>query len=85
MDVGIRELKQHLSEYLDRVQQGETLRVTDRGAPKALITPILAVGQLDAGIADGWIRPASSTGLAPTPRAKPRAAIRDVLAEDRAE
>jgi prevent-host-death family protein len=31
MDVGIRELKQHLSEYVDRVERGEVIRITDRG------------------------------------------------------
>ena len=32
MDVGIRELKQRLSEIIDLVAKGETIRVTDRGA-----------------------------------------------------
>ncbi|MGE3329224.1 MAG: type II toxin-antitoxin system Phd/YefM family antitoxin, partial [Acidimicrobiia bacterium] len=36
MNVGVRELKQGLSEYLDRVAGGEILTVTDRGTPKAL-------------------------------------------------
>jgi prevent-host-death family protein len=40
MDVGIRELKQRLSEYLDRVSKGEVVRITDRGRPKALLTGI---------------------------------------------
>lgn len=33
--VGIRELKNHLSEYLKRVAQGEIIVVTDRGKPVA--------------------------------------------------
>ena len=85
MDVGTRELKQHLSQYLDRVERGETIRVTNRGVPKALITPVNPIGQLEIGIAEGWIRPASTTGLAPALRALIRASVRDVLAEDRAE
>ena len=40
-DVGVRELKQRLSEYLDRAQRGEVLRVTDRGRPKAVLGPLL--------------------------------------------
>ena len=39
-DVGIRELKQRLSEYLDRAEGGEVLRVTDRGRPKAQLGPV---------------------------------------------
>jgi len=39
MEVGVRELKQHLSQYLKRVQGGETLVVTDRGEPIARIVP----------------------------------------------
>jgi len=35
MDVGVHELKQHLSEYLERAARGEAIRVTDRGVPKA--------------------------------------------------
>ncbi len=38
--VGIRELRQKASEYLRRVEAGETIEVTDRGRPIALLTPI---------------------------------------------
>ncbi len=38
--VGIRELRQRASEYLRRVAAGETIEVTDRGRPVALLTPI---------------------------------------------
>ena len=38
--VGIRELRQNLSVYLRRVEAGETLRVTDRGEPVALLAPL---------------------------------------------
>lgn len=83
MDVGIRELKQHLSEYLDRAHRGETIRVTDRGVPKVVISPIHRVGGVDRGIDEGWIRAPKTSGLAPVPRAKGRRLVRDVLAEDR--
>ncbi len=39
-DVGVRELRQNLSVYLDRVRAGETLRVTDRGEPVATLSPL---------------------------------------------
>jgi prevent-host-death family protein len=38
--VGVRELRQNLSVYLRRVAAGETLRVTERGAPVALLAPL---------------------------------------------
>jgi prevent-host-death family protein len=37
--VGVRELKNHLSEYLKRVQAGERVEVTERGRPVAVISP----------------------------------------------
>ena len=38
--IGVRELRQHASRYLQRVRQGETLEVTDRGRPVARLVPI---------------------------------------------
>jgi prevent-host-death family protein len=40
--VGIRELKDHASEILHAVQNGATIRVTDRRRPIALIVPVSA-------------------------------------------
>jgi len=40
--VGVRELRQNLSIYLDRVKDGETLRVTEFGRIVALLTPLPA-------------------------------------------
>jgi prevent-host-death family protein len=85
MDVGVRELKQHLSEYLDRAERGETIRVTDRGRPKAVIGPLPGHVRLGEGIAAGWIAPGSGTGLRPVTRVRARASIAEVLAVDRGE
>jgi prevent-host-death family protein len=38
--VGVRELRQNLSVYLRRVRGGESLEVTERGHPVALLTPL---------------------------------------------
>lgn len=40
-DVGVRELRQHASRYLARVAAGESLQVTDRGRPVALLVPLV--------------------------------------------
>ena len=48
--VGIRELRDRLSDYLSRVRDGETIVITDRGRP---IARIARVGEpaLPAGLA----------------------------------
>jgi prevent-host-death family protein len=38
--VGVRELRQNLSVYLERIALGETLEVTDRGRPVAILAPL---------------------------------------------
>ena len=83
MDVGVRELKQHLSEYLERAAQGETIRVTDRGQPKAILGPVPGMGRVASGIAEGWIRKGEDTQPEPVRRVKAARQITDVLAEDR--
>jgi len=40
MHVGVRELRQNLSVYLERIARGETLQVTDRGHPVAILAPL---------------------------------------------
>lgn len=45
--VGVRELRQHASELLRRVESGETLEITDHGRPVALLTPLPAGSSLD--------------------------------------
>lgn len=37
--VGVRELRQNLSKYLDRVKEGESLVVTERGKEVARLVP----------------------------------------------
>jgi prevent-host-death family protein len=84
-DVGVRELKQHLSEYLDRAQRGEVVRVTDRGRPKALLGPLPGQGSIEAGTQEGWITPGSGEALRPVRRVKSKSRVLDVLGEDRSE
>ena len=45
--VGVRELRQRASELLRRVAAGETIEVTDRGHPVALLSPIPQAGPLE--------------------------------------
>lgn len=84
-DVGVRELKQRLSEYLDRAEGGEVVRVTDRGRPKALLVPLPGRLRLDDGIAHGWVTPASAVLPTRHRRYPAHRAVLDVLSEDRGE
>lgn len=38
--VGVRDLRQNLSRYLDRVREGERLVVTERNRPVAILSPL---------------------------------------------
>ena len=84
MEVGIRELKQQLSRYLDEVEAGAEVLVTDRGRPKARLVPVSDNGLLARGIDEGWIRGpvrAAPVGISARQTATRRTA--DVLTEDR--
>jgi prevent-host-death family protein len=86
MNVGVRDLKQHLSEYLDRAAGGEIIQVTDRGVPKVQIVPVPGVGAMERGVQEGWLRPPLRTGgLAPVRRVPAERRVADVFLEDRGE
>ena len=57
---GIRELRQRASELIDRVARGETIQITDRGRPVALLSPLPEGSRLDQLRAAGEIE--SATG-----------------------
>ncbi len=59
--VGVRELRQNLSVYLDRVKKGETLEVTEHGQPIAQLGPRAATPDsiIDKLIAEGRVTPAT--------------------------
>ncbi len=82
-EVGVRELKQRLSEYLERAARGETVTVTDRGKPKAVLGPIVGRARIEEGIAEGWITPPSGARLLPVPRLRATRQVLDALGEDR--
>lgn len=67
--VGIRELRNHLSEYLERVRAGDEILVTDRGRAIARVVPLHGVRTLDRLVADGIVTPAATPKrAAPRPR-----------------
>jgi prevent-host-death family protein len=56
--VGVRELRQRASELLRRVAAGETIEVTDRGRPVALLSPLPQAAPLERLRAAGEVNPA---------------------------
>jgi prevent-host-death family protein len=86
--IGVRELRQNLSVYLDRVKKGEALTVTEHGRAVALLRPLpAATSILDRLAAEGRVRRPTRTPSSLRPALKialdrPLAAI---LADDRAD
>lgn len=83
MNVGIRDLKARLSEFVARAQAGEEVVVTERGRPVARLVPYSGRSALEAGIEGGWIDPPRRRGLEPVHRANSALSTIDVLEEDR--
>lgn len=88
--VGVRELRQNLSVYLDRVKQGVAMQVTEHGRVVALLMPLPAsASRYDILLAQGLITPATrSIRSLPAPRplppgARPTTEILDELREER--
>ena len=68
-EVGIRELKNRLSAYLDRVQAGEEFIVTDHGAPVARLGTLAPrVDRMAELIASGVVRPSTRKRSLPASR-----------------
>jgi len=57
--VGVRELRQRASELLRLVEDGETIEITDRGRPVALLGPLPQGSALERMRASGDIEPAT--------------------------
>lgn len=84
-EVGIRDLKNGLSKYINRVQDGEEVIVTDRGRPVAKLCPLDAPDDRLADlVAAGVVRPPTSgTRHRSRSRIKPQGDVSDLVAEQR--
>jgi prevent-host-death family protein len=83
-EAGIRDLRDHLSRYLERVRSGEELTVTDRGQPIARLVPVDGPNTLDRLIAEGLVTPAATRGRRrPRTRVAVTAQVSDLVAEQR--
>jgi len=84
--VGIRELRQRASELLRQVEQGETIEITDRGRPVALLSPLpegtplermRLAGEVEAATASLDDLPDPLPSRAPEPPSRVLARLRD--------
>lgn len=93
--IGVRELRQNASKYLDRVKRGESIEVTERGVPVAVIGPVPTVrkSRVQELIDEGLITPGRGDVAAwlaanPPVPVKPDysgPSIADILEEQRGE
>jgi prevent-host-death family protein len=87
--VGVREIRQNLSVYLDRVKAGEALEITEHGTPVAVLAPLPdRATLLQRLVAEGRATPASLPwDTMPPPLdiklERPLSEILDELREDR--
>jgi len=92
--VGLKVLKNKLSEYVRLAERGETVLVTDRDRvvaeivpPEKTRSPVLADALLAEAVRQGWITPPALTSPTPPPRS-PVMSFRELkrqLAEDRSD
>lgn len=85
MEVGIRDLKNGLSQFLQRVKRGESVVVTEHGRPVARIVPIGISRDLEQLMTDGRVS-WSGRGFRPpsqVPRPTPGGPVSDYIGEDR--
>jgi prevent-host-death family protein len=86
MEVGVRELKAHLSEHLERVAAGEVVTVTSRGRRIAQIVPVPGRDQLDRGLAERWVTQIEDSAPEPVVRQRPSPGTpttSELISEDR--
>lgn len=81
--VGVRELHDRLSEYLDRVERGSDVVVTRRGQPIARLSPVDGDDALEQLVQRGLVAPPTAPRRPRRPRVKARGSVSELVAEQR--
>lgn len=83
MEVGIRDLRNHLSRYLDTVREGGEIVVTDHGRAIARLVPLDEPRAIDRLIAEGVVTPAHSRRRTLAKPTRSRATVSDLVIDQR--
>ena len=84
MEIGVRELRGRLSEYLARVSEGDEVVVTERGVAVARIIPITGGRALDRAVAEGLVTPAPRRSRSrPERRTRSRGPVSGLVVDQR--
>jgi len=83
MEVGVRQLRDNLSRYLQRVRAGEEVVVTDRGRAIARVLPVGTERTLDRLIAEGVVTAAPSSKRRPGRPVEAKGTVSDLVAAQR--
>ena len=84
MEAGVRELRDHLSRYLEIVREGQEITVTDHGKAVARLIPLDEPRAIDRLISEGVISPARRSKRHRTAaRIKANGTVSDLIAEQR--
>jgi prevent-host-death family protein len=82
--VGVKEFRESLASWLDRVEAGEEVVVTDRGKPKARLTPASTQARLTRLAAEGAITlPTRPKRALPPPIPVDGSPVTDIILRDR--
>lgn len=85
MQVGVRELRDNLSQWIGRARRGQEIVITDRGKPVARLTRVDESPALDRLIAKGLVTPARQpkTKIRRSDLIKIKGGVSDLVKEQR--
>jgi prevent-host-death family protein len=70
--IGLRELRQRASEFLRKVEAGQTIEITSRGRPIALLVPLRGSSRVERLVREGRVTPPRGDLLALGAPLRPR-------------
>lgn len=84
MEVGIRQLRMQLSQWVSRAREGEEIIVTEHGRPVARLSALPGAAILDRLVEQGIVTgPSSAERETDPPTVRPRRSVADLLLEER--